>query len=95
MENITQSDANTLNKRDQALNGWIAIDAAGVATATGKFSGIKVLQGAAATIALTFDAESRCKVNGVTITLVEGDYIPTPGLISVTISAGKCLLINE
>jgi hypothetical protein len=54
-----------------------------------------VLQGASATVALGFQSPSVCNVNGQTITLVEGDYLPIPGCNSVTVSAGKVILIRE
>lgn len=93
IQQIAQSVVDQLNQRDQALNGWIACGVS-VTPVTGKFSGIKVLQGSAATVALLFDSPAICDVNGQTITLVEGDYLPTPGCNSVTVSAGKVILIK-
>lgn len=95
VKTINQSAINQIQEKEQALNGWIAIDSAGNATATGNFSGIKVMAGDTLTIALTFKSGSPCEVNGVTIDLVEGDYLPTPGLVSATATVGKCFLIKS
>lgn len=94
LKQINKAVADKLQERDQALNGWIAIDSAGITTASGSFCGIKVLAGATATVALTFATGSPCNVNGVTIDLLQGDYLPTPGCNSVTVSAGKVILIK-
>jgi len=94
IKQITQIVIDQIDSRNQALNGWIACGVS-VTPVVGKFSGIKVLQGAAATIALGFESPALCNVNGQTITLVEGDYLPTPGCNSVTVSAGKVILIRE
>ena len=54
------------------------------------------MAGATATLLLTFaTGDNRCQVNSVTIDLVEGDYLPTPGLVSATITAGKAFLIKD
>lgn len=96
LEHIEKIVVDILQAKEQALNGWIAIDTAGVATATGNFSGIKVLAGETATITLTFKDDAKtCNVNGVTIDLVEGDYLPTPGLVTAEVTAGKVILIKD
>lgn len=95
LENINQNAVNKIQEREQALNGWIVINTAGTATASGHFSGIKVMAGETASITLTFDSTSPCDLNGETsVDLVEGDYLPTPGLTSATITAGKAFLIK-
>jgi len=93
IESLAQILIDQLDGRNHGLNGWIA---AGVSATpvVGKFSGIKVLQGAAATVTLLFESPAVCNVNSQTITLVEGDYLPTPGCNSVTVSAGKVILFK-
>jgi len=94
VKQIAQLVVDQLDQRNQALAGWIACGVS-VTPVTGKFSGIKVLQGSAATVTLGFESPSVCNTNSQTITLVEGDYLPTPGCNSVTVSAGKVILIRE
>lgn len=93
ISSIKKSVIDKIQEKEQALNGWIAIDTAGNTSASGNFSGIKVMAGEVATLTLMFK-DDRCNVNGVTIDLVEGDYMATPGLISATITAGKVFLIK-
>ena len=93
IESLAQILIDQLDGRNHGLNGWIAAGVS-VTPVTGKFSGIKVLQGAAATVALGFESPALCNVNSQTITLVEGDYLPTPGCNSVTVSAGKVILFK-
>lgn len=91
---INQESVNKIQEREQALNGWIAASSVEGAI-NGYFSGIKVMAGETATITLTFQNDKLCLTNGLSIDLVEGDYLPTPGLISATIVAGKVILIKE
>ena len=46
-----------------------------------------------ATISLVFE-DARCVTNSLSIDLVEGDYLPTPGLTTATVTAGKVFLIK-
>ena len=93
LDNISQAVINKSQEREQALNGWIAASSA-QSLVTGQFSGIKVMAGETASITLVFD-DSRCVTNSLSIDLVEGDYLPTPGLISATVTAGKVFLIKD
>jgi hypothetical protein len=95
IDSIAQTVVNKLQEKEQALNGWVAIDADGVATATGNFCGIKVMAGVTATVTLTFSSTSPCVTNSVTIDLLQGDYLPTPGLTSVEVTAGKVFCIKS
>lgn len=89
---ISQQAVDKLESKNQALNGWVAISSAQGAT-TGRFSGVYVMAGDAATVSLVFD-DAKCITNGLTIDLVEGGYLPTPGCTSVTVTTGKVILIK-
>jgi len=93
IQQISQTVVDKLQERDQALNGWIGCSAAQTAP-VGNYSGIKVLAGDDFIATVTFDTTSPCSLNSVTLTLVPGDYLPTPGLTSCTVSAGSCLLVK-
>lgn len=93
IRSIDQKAVNKIEERGQALNGWIAASSA-QGEITGHFSGIKVMAGESATITLTFE-DSRCVTNSLSIDLVEGDYLPTPGLVAATVTVGKVFLIKD
>ena len=94
IEHIEQKNVvDKIQAKEQALNGWIAASSAEGAI-SGNFSGIKVMAGETATITLAFK-DTRCVTNSLSIDLVEGDYLPTPGLITATVTAGKVFLIKE
>jgi len=96
IESIKQSAIDKIQEKEQALNGWTAIGASGINSANGHFSGIKVMAGETATITLVFsDGIKTCNTNGLSIDLVEGDYLPTKNLIEATVTAGKVILIHE
>lgn len=93
LKNIDQSAVNKIQEREQALFGWIAASSAEGEVA-GMFSGVKVMAGETATVTMEF-SDSRCVTNSLSIDLVEGDYLPTPGLIKATVTAGKVFLIKD
>lgn len=94
IELISKKAVDKIEEKSQAGNGWIAASSTS-GTVKGRFSGIKVMAGDVLEATVIFTANSPCDMNNETLSLAEGDYIPTPGLILVTITSGKCLLIRE
>jgi len=93
IKSIDKKAVDKLQERDHALNGWVGCSAAHAAPA-GNYCGIKVLAGDDLIATLTLATDSNCSLNGVTFTLVAGDYLPIPGLVNATVSQGSCLLIK-